>query len=82
MLATPKKEVTYYKEAHPAATALYGSGRDEPVCSTVVLDAFISWSACKIKRISSARARTGCGLYDDGEDEAEEDVESESVGER
>ena len=74
------KESTYYKEAHPAATALYGSGRDDPVCSTVVLDAFISWSACKMKRISSARARMGCGLYGDGE--VEGDAENESVGER
>ena len=78
------KEATHYKEAHPAATALYGSGRDDPVCSTVVLDAFISWSACKMKRISSARARTGCGLYGDGEgeDEVEGEAENESVGER
>src|SRR6185312_4108940 len=52
-----------HKHAQPAAMQAKGLAPDEPASRTVEVDAFCSWSACRMKMRSIARARTGFGLY-------------------
>src|SRR5262245_13119123 len=47
----------------PAAMQAKGFAPDEPARRTVEVEAFCSWSACRIMMRSIARARTGFGLY-------------------
>ena len=51
--------------ATPAETAENGSTCDEPTARTAFVEQFCSWSACRMKRISSARANTGFASYFD-----------------
>ena len=46
----------------PAAMQANGLAPDEPARRTVEVDAFCSWSACRMKMRSIARARTGLTL--------------------
>ena len=43
----------------PAATEAYGLAPVEPTRRTVEVEAFCSWSACRMKIVSIAFARTG-----------------------
>ena len=47
----------------PAAMQAKGLAPDEPARRTVEVEAFCSWSACRMKMRSSARASTGLTLY-------------------
>ena len=47
----------------PAATAEYGSTPEEPTVRTELVEQFCSWSACRMKRMSSARSSRGSGWY-------------------
>ena len=47
----------------PAAMQANGLAPDEPARRTVEVEAFCSWSACRMKMRSMARARTGFTLY-------------------
>ncbi len=47
----------------PAAMQANGLAPDEPARRTVDVDAFCSWSACKVKIRSSARTITSLTLY-------------------
>ena len=47
----------------PAAMQANGLAPDEPASRTVEVEAFCSWSACRMKMRSIARASTGFGLY-------------------
>src|SRR6516165_1868664 len=48
--------------AQPAAMQAKGLAPEEPASLTVEVEAFCSWSACKMKMRSIARARTALGL--------------------
>ena len=47
----------------PAAMQANGLAPDEPASRTVEVEAFCSWSACRMKMRSIARASTGLTLY-------------------
>mgnify|MGYP003694788211 CR=1 FL=1 len=47
----------------PAAMQANGLAPDEPASRTVEVDAFCSWSACRMKMRSSARTSTSLTLY-------------------
>ena len=47
----------------PAAMQANGLAPDEPARRTVEVDAFCSWSACRMKMRSSARTSTSLTLY-------------------
>ena len=47
----------------PAAMQANGLAPDEPARRTVEVEAFCSWSACRMKMRSSARERTGLTMY-------------------
>src|SRR5438270_13704457 len=51
------------REAMPAAMQANGLAPDEPAMRTVEVEAFCSWSACRMKILSSASASTGLILY-------------------
>src|SRR5271163_4042600 len=51
------------RDAMPAAMQAKGLAPEEPAMRTVEVDAFCSWSACRMKILSSASARTGLILY-------------------
>ena len=46
----------------PAAMQAKGLAPDEPASRTVEVEAFCSWSACRMKMRSIARASTGLTL--------------------
>src|ERR1700754_1140870 len=52
-----------HRQAMPAAMQANGLAPEEPAIRTVDVDAFCSWSACKMKILSSASASTGLILY-------------------
>src|SRR6516162_662407 len=52
-----------HRQAMPAAIQAKGLAPDEPAMRTVEVEAFCSWSACRIRILSSASASTGLGLY-------------------
>ena len=52
-----------HRQATPAAIAANGLVPDEPHRRTVEVDAFCSWSACRMKMRSSARTSTSLALY-------------------
>ncbi len=47
----------------PAAMQANGLAPEEPASRTVEVEAFCSWSACRMKMRSIARASTGLTLY-------------------
>ncbi len=47
----------------PAAMQANGFAPDDPARRTVEVEAFCSWSACRMKMRSSARDNTGLTLY-------------------
>ena len=47
----------------PAAMQANGLAPDEPARRTVEVEAFCSWSACRMKILSMALDRTGLTLY-------------------
>src|SRR5919108_6594236 len=47
----------------PAAMQAYGLAPEEPHRRTVEVEAFCSWSACRMKMRSSARTSTSLTLY-------------------
>src|SRR5207249_11868142 len=47
----------------PEAIQANGLAPDEPAIRTVEVEAFCSWSACRMKILSSASASTGLILY-------------------
>ena len=47
----------------PAAMQANGLAPEEPAIRTVEVDAFCSWSACRMNILSSASASTGLILY-------------------
>src|SRR3954463_640941 len=51
------------RQAMPAAMQAYGFAPEEPDRRTVEVDAFCSWSACRMKMRSIARTSTSFGLY-------------------
>src|SRR6188474_1136265 len=51
------------RQAQPAAMQAKGLAPEEPARRTVEVEAFCSWSACRIKIRSIARASTALGLY-------------------
>src|ERR1700688_4396530 len=52
-----------HRQAIPAAMQANGLAPDEPAMRTVEVEAFCSWSACRMKILSSASASTGLILY-------------------
>ena len=52
-----------HRHATPAAMAAKGLVPELPHRRTVDVEAFCSWSACRMKRRSSARTSTGLGSY-------------------
>src|SRR5512141_2325483 len=52
-----------HKQAQPAAMQAKGLAPDEPASRTVDVDAFCSWSACRMKMRSMARTSTSFDLY-------------------
>src|ERR1700682_1402614 len=52
-----------HRHAMPAAMQANGLAPEEPAIRTVEVEAFCSWSACRMKILSSASARTGLILY-------------------
>src|SRR5438128_9746927 len=52
-----------HRQAMPAAIQANGLAPDEPDRRTVEVDAFCSWSACRIRMRSSARTSTSLTLY-------------------
>src|ERR1700760_4806063 len=52
-----------HRQAMPAAIQANGLAPDEPAMRTVEVEAFCSWSACRMKILSSASASTGLILY-------------------
>src|SRR5574337_1536287 len=52
-----------HSEAMPAAMQANGLAPVEPARRTVDVEAFCSWSACRMKIMSMARASTGLTLY-------------------
>src|SRR6202012_4559228 len=51
------------RQAMPAAMQANGLAPEEPAIRTVEVEAFCSWSACRMKILSSASASTGLILY-------------------
>src|SRR5262245_4732388 len=51
-----------HRHAQPAAMQAKGLAPEEPASLTVEVEAFCSWSACKMKMRSIARASTALGL--------------------
>ena len=47
----------------PAAMQANGLAPEEPASRTVEVEAFCSWSACRMRMRSSARTSTGFGSY-------------------
>jgi hypothetical protein len=47
----------------PAEMQAKGLAPEDPARRTVEVEAFCSWSACRIRMRSSARTSTGFGLY-------------------
>src|ERR1700731_729456 len=52
-----------HRQEMPAARQANGLAPDEPAIRTVEVEAFCSWSACRMKILSSASARTGLIFY-------------------
>src|SRR4029079_8417114 len=52
-----------HRQAIPAAMHANGLAPDEPARRTVDVDAFCSWSACRMKMRSSARTSTSLTTY-------------------
>src|SRR5271169_6286405 len=52
-----------HRQAMPAAMQANGLAPEEPAIRTVEVDAFCSWSACRMNILSSASASTGLILY-------------------
>src|SRR3954454_25277137 len=52
-----------HRQAIPAALQANGLAPEEPAIRTVAVEAFCSWSACRMKILSSASASTGLILY-------------------
>src|SRR5207302_10370149 len=52
-----------HRQAMPAAIQAKGLATEEPAIRTVEVEAFCSWSACRMKILSSASASTGLILY-------------------
>src|SRR5450432_3340048 len=52
-----------HRQAMPAAIQANGLAPEEPAILTVEVEAFCSWSACRMKILSSASASTGLILY-------------------
>src|ERR1700694_4619828 len=52
-----------HRQAMLAAMQANGLAPEEPAIRTVEVEAFCSWSACRMKILSSASARTGLVLY-------------------
>src|SRR6266581_2219964 len=52
-----------HSEAMPAAIQANGLAPLDPALRTVAVEAFCSWSACRMKIRSIARARVGLTLY-------------------
>src|SRR6516165_6939601 len=52
-----------HRQAMPAAMQAKGLAPEEPAMRTVEVEAFCSWSACRIRILSSASASTGLALY-------------------
>jgi hypothetical protein len=52
-----------HRQAMPAAMQAKGLAPEEPARRTVEVEAFCSWSACRMKMRSIARASTGSTLY-------------------
>jgi hypothetical protein len=52
-----------HSEAIPAETAANGLASELPERRTVEVEAFCSWSACRIRIRSRARTKVGFGLY-------------------
>src|SRR5262249_35461426 len=52
-----------HRQAMPAAMQANGLAPEEPAIRTVEVEAFCSWSACRMKILSSASASTGLILY-------------------
>src|SRR6202035_3501005 len=52
-----------HRQAMPAAMQANGLAPDDPAIRTVDVEAFCSWSACRMKILSSASASTGLILY-------------------
>src|SRR3979411_127351 len=52
-----------HRQAMPAAIQANGLAPEEPAMRTVEVEAFCSWSACRMKILSSASASTGLILY-------------------
>src|SRR5512141_3103275 len=52
-----------HRQAMPAEMQANGLAPEDPAKRTVEVDAFCSWSACRIKIVSSAFASTGLTLY-------------------
>src|SRR3546814_19998930 len=50
------------RQAMPAAMQANGLAPDEPAERTVLVEAFCSWSACRMKMRSMALVRTGFGF--------------------
>src|SRR6201990_3181181 len=66
MLAAPSLAPPWagpHRQAMPAAMQANGLAPDEPAIRTVEVEAFCSWSACRMKILSSASASTGLILY-------------------
>src|SRR6201995_1026765 len=52
-----------HRQAMPEAMQENGLAPEEPAIRTVEVEAFCSWSACRMKILSSASASTGLILY-------------------
>ncbi len=52
-----------HRQAIPAAMQANGFAPEEPASRTVEVEAFCSWSACRMKMRSSARTSTSFDLY-------------------
>src|SRR5438309_12096334 len=52
-----------HRQAIPAAMQANGLDPEDPARRTVDVDAFCSWSACRMKMRSSARTSTSLGTY-------------------
>src|SRR6516165_2279780 len=52
-----------HRQAMPAAMQANGLAPEEPAMRTVEVEAFCSWSACRMKILSSASASTGLTWY-------------------
>ena len=52
-----------HRQAMPEAMQAKGLAPEEPASLTVEVEAFCSWSACRMRMRSSARTRTGFTSY-------------------